>query len=377
MTNPAALKPPAEIFLAEELSALAANDAGAKPAGWRLSPRAVKTFVLGNGGNRLRHVWAGKAVETAITSKFYGNDLLVERAIVSLLGNRGLLLVGEPGTAKSMLSELLAAAISGDSTLTIQGTAGTTEDQIKYSWNYALLLSAGPSLGALVPGPLYRGLERGQIVRFEEITRCQPEIQDALVSVLSEKALIVPELDDEHRVLLAKRGFNVIGTANLRDRGVNEMSSALKRRFNFETVPPIRDKQLEMELVRRQTQQLLDEAGVETSFPDDTLELLVTTFQDLRLGRTQEGAAVDKPTTVMSTAEAVAVGFSACLDAHYFGRGKVGGEHITRQMVGTVFKDNPEDAKKLAHYLNLIGKTRARRGGAWKAFYESRDTLEP
>jgi MoxR-like ATPase len=371
----APLRPPAEIHFAAELAALAANDAQPRPAGWRLSPQAVKAFVIGNGGRKLRHVDGGEAAETAITRKYYGDDLLVERAIVTLLGNRGLLLVGDPGTAKSMLSELLAAAISGDSTLTIQGTAGTTEDQVKYSWNYALLLAEGPSPRALVAGPLHRGLERGQIVRFEEITRCQPEIQDALVSVLSEKAMLVPELPDEHRVLLARRGFNVIATANLRDRGVNEMSSALKRRFNFETVPPLRDKQLEMELVRRQTQQLLAEAGVATRLPEDTLELLVTTFQDLRLGRTEEGATVDKPTTVMSTAEAVAVGFSACLDAHYFGGGEVGGEHVTRQMVGTVFKDNPDDAKKLAHYLNVIAKARVRRGRAWKAFYESRGTL--
>ncbi len=371
-----ALKPPPEVFFAEELSALAANDRGPKPAGWRLSPASVKTFVLGNGGRRLRHTFEGEEVETEITPKFLGNDLVVERAIVSLLGNRGLLLVGDPGTAKSMLSELLTAAISGDSTLTIQGTAGTTEDQIKYSWNYALLLSVGPGLESLVPGPLYQGLARGQIVRFEEITRCQPEIQDALVSILSDKSLIVPEFKDENRVLLAQRGFNLIATANLRDRGVNEMSSALKRRFNFETVPPIADKRLEMELVRKQTEQLLAESGVEMHFPEDTLELLVTTFQDLRLGRTEEGASVDKPTTIMSTAEAVAVGFSACLDAHYFGDGKVGGQHVTRQMVGTVFKDNPQDAKKLAHYLNLIAKTRTRRGGAWKAFYDSRRTLD-
>jgi MoxR-like ATPase len=370
-----ALKPPAEVLFADELAALAASDTDPRPEGWRLSPRAVKAFVLGNGGEPLRHLVNGVPVETAVSRKYYGSDLLVERAVVTLLGNRGLLLVGDPGTAKSMLSELLAAAISGDSTLTIQGTAGTTEDQVKYSWNYALLLAEGPSSRSLVPGPLHRGLERGQVVRFEEITRCQPEIQDALVSVLSDKAMVIPELPDERRLLLGRRGFNVIATANLRDRGVNEMSSALKRRFNFETVPPLAERRQEMELVRRQAHQLLADAGVGTRLPEDTLELLVTTFQDLRLGRTEEGAAVERPTTVMSTAEAVAVAFSACLDAHYFGAGKVGGEHVTRQMVGTVFKDNPDDAKKLAHYLELVAKARSRRGGAWKSFYESRALL--
>ena len=167
--------------------------------------------------------------ELSIPRKFYGDDALVERAIITLAGNRGLLLVGEPGTAKSMMSELLAAAISGASTNTIQGSAGTTEDQIKYSWNYALLLAEGPSPKAMVEAPLYVGMKSGTLVRFEEITRCPPEIQDTLVSILSDKVMIVPELKGEDRVLLAQPGFNIIATANIRDRGVHEMSSALKQ----------------------------------------------------------------------------------------------------------------------------------------------------
>ncbi len=357
-------EPPAEVQFATELLALNANDEAPKPEGWQLSPSAVKTFILGTNGKSLSHEQNGARVTTAVSLKYFGNDVLVERAIVSLLGNRGLLLVGEPGTAKSMLSELLAAAISGDSTLTIQGTAGTTEDQIKYSWNYALLLAEGPSPRSLVPGPVYEGLRHGKIVRFEEITRCQPEIQDALVSILSDKHLLVPEFKEDLRVLQARPGFNIIGSANLRDRGVNEMSSALKRRFNFETVPPIADKNLEMDLVRQQTVQLLRDAGVEMKYPPDTLDLLITTFQDLRQGRTEEGASLEKPSTVMSTAEAVAVSYSACLDAHYFGNGRVGGAQISRQLIGTVFKDDPEDEKKLHHYLKVVAKARARRGGA-------------
>ncbi len=361
------LKPLPEDEYKDELSALKEEDDSTKPPGWLLSPQSVRSFITGSNNKAV----AGRV----ISRKFYGDDILVERAIVSLLGNRGLLLVGEPGTAKSMLSELLAAAICGDSTLTIQGTAGTTEDQVKYSWNYALLLAEGPSRRALVAGPIYSGLRQGKIVRFEEITRCQPEIQDAMVSVLSDKCLHIPELSGEDRLVQARPGFNVMATANLRDRGVNEMSSALKRRFNFETVPPIADKALEMQLVKEQTDRLLRDSQATTTIPDDTLDLLVTTFRDLRTGRTEEGASLEKPSTVMSTAEAVAVSLSACLDAHYFGNGTAGGEHVTRQMVGTVFKDNPDDARKLKHYLNVVAKVRARRGGAWKAFYKSRDQL--
>jgi MoxR-like ATPase len=369
------LKPPAEVFHADELAALKANDKQSKPPGWQLSPAAVRTFILGSDDKPLEYKANGEKREVVVARKFYGNDILVERAIVTLLGNRGLLLVGEPGTAKSMLSELLAAAISADSSLTIQGTAGTTDDQIRYSWNYALLLAEGPSEKALVPGPVFEGLKHGKIVRFEEITRCQPEIQDALVSILSDKCLHISELGEGARVLPAKRGFNIVATANLRDRGVNEMSSALKRRFNFETVQPIDDKMMEMHLVKEQTERLLSECEITVSYPEDTLDLLVTTFRDLRRGRTEEGATLEKPGAVMSTAEAVAVSLSACLDAYYFGGGKLDGGHITRQLVGTVFKDNREDAQKLEHYLNVVAKSRARRGGAWKAFYDHRHLL--
>lgn len=179
-----------------------------------------------------------------IKRKFYGNDALVERCIITLAGNRGLMLVGEPGTAKTMLSELLSAACCGISTNTVQGTAGTTEDMIKYSWNYAMLLSKGPCREALVPAPLLIGMEQGIFARFEEITRTPAEIQDSLISVMSDQILNIPELENEGLVF-AKQGFNIIGTANTRDKGVNEMSGALKRRFNFETVEPVRDVRLE------------------------------------------------------------------------------------------------------------------------------------
>ena len=123
-------RPPAEVLYADELARLRADDKLPRPPGWQLSPRAVRSFILGD--QRLD-----------IRKKFVGHASLVDRAMIALATNRGLILIGEPGTAKSLLSELLAAAISGASTLTIQGSAGTSEDQIKYTWNYALLLAEG------------------------------------------------------------------------------------------------------------------------------------------------------------------------------------------------------------------------------------------
>ena len=374
--NTRIIRPPAETLYAEELAALAAQDTATKPAGWQLSPRAVRDFIIGTDGRALAHEWQGKKTKTVIRQKYYGDDALVERCLVTLLGQRGLMLVGEPGTAKSLLSELLSAAISGHSTLTIQGTAGTTDDQIKYSWNYALLLAEGPTARALVPSPLHAAMRAGGLVRFEEVTRCQPEIQDTLVSLLSDKAMHIPEFGDgDEGVLFAARGFNVIATANLRDRGVHEMSSALKRRFNFETVPPLANKALELQLVREQTDQLLRESDVKVECPTDVLDLLVTTFQDLRHGRTAEGTVVERPSTVMSTAEAVAVSHAAALDAAWFGSAKLEGRHIARQLLGTVLKDNPDDAKKLRQYFDVVVKARAKGNKTWQQFFESRKWL--
>jgi hypothetical protein len=357
------LRPPPETVYAEELALLKAADRDARPPGWQLSPRAVRSFIVGD-------------AKKGVTRKFYGDDPLIDRCIVTLMSNRGLLLVGEPGTAKSMLSELLSAAISGTSTLTIQGTAGTTEDQIKYSWNYALLLSEGPTPRALVPAPLHEGMRRGVVVRFEEITRVQPEVQDCLISVLSDKLLHVPELEGDEAIVFAAPGFNLLATANVRDRGVHEMSSALKRRLNFETVHPIADKKMEMELVRDQAAALMKAAAIDVEFPPDVVDLLVTTFNDLRRGVTEEGIKVEKPASVLSTAEAVAVGFAAGLDAHYFGSGAVEGSHIARQLVGTVLKDNPEDGKKLRHYFDVAVKPRAQKNAAWQRMLAARKEID-
>ena len=354
-------RPSAEALYADELGRLEKADGKApRPGGWKLTPLSVLRFVLGD--EKLR-----------IAPKFVGSRPFLERCIVALATNRGLMLIGEPGTAKSYLSELLAAAVSGDSTLIIQGSAGTTEDAIRYSWNYALLLAEGPSRRSLVPAPLYRGMTEGRLVRFEEITRCPIEIQDTLLSVLSERVLPIPELEGEEGTVYARVGFNLIATANTRDRGVNEMSAALKRRFNFETVPPIQDIAHEMALVQRETDRLLSRADIPVTLKPELTELLVTTFHELRFGKTGDGKALETLTTVMSTAEAVSVGYAAGLHAYYYDGGQITPDHIVQSMVGSALKDAPEDLKTLQHYFNHVVKSRRR--GLWPRYFEARRHL--
>jgi MoxR-like ATPase len=297
---------------------------------------------------------------------------LIERALVTLASNRALLLVGEPGTAKSLLSELLAAAISGTSTLTVQGSAATTEDQIKYGWNYALLLNEGPSPRALVPSPLYRGMQDGRVVRFEEITRCPPEVQDGLLSILSERLLMVPELPDSNAVFAAP-GFNLIATANTRDRGVNEMSAALKRRFSFETVFPIADYDRELALVQSEVARMLAQDGIKARPSDDVLEVLVTTFRELRQGVDKEGGASEKLSTVVSTAEAVSVAYAVALRGHYL-RGDAGRPaDIVEALAGAAAKDNSDDLKKIRRYIEH--RASKRKGDHWRDFHAARHLL--
>ena len=358
----AAIRPPAEARYAAELAALAADDHYPRPPGWRLSPRAVRSFLLGDPAR-------------GVSRKFYGDDPLVDRAIVSLMSQQGLMLVGEPGTAKSLLSELLAAAVSGVSTLVVQGSAGTTEDHIRYGWNYALLLAEGPSERALSPSPVLSAMRAGRVVRFEEITRCPPEVQDALISILSEKALALPEFGPD-AMASAAPGFNVIATANVRDRGVHEMSSALKRRFNFETVHPIADPEFERALVLQQLDERLTRAGVTIEGQRDVADVLVRTFQDLRTGRTAEGVSLAKPDAVMSTAEAVNVLHAAALEAAYLDDGKLSGAHVARQIQGVVLKDSPDDGKRLRAYVDHIVKERAGRSGPWREFYQAARSLK-
>jgi len=352
-------RPPAEVRYADELTRLATADTGHRPPGWRLSLQAVRAFVVGD--ERL-----------GVARKFVGDPALVDRALVSLATSRGLMLVGEPGTAKSLLSELIAAAVCGTSTLTIQGGAATTEDQIKYGWNYALLVSEGPSERALVPAPLLRGMAEGLIVRFEEITRCPLEVQDTLLSPLSERALAVPELGAAGTVF-AHAGFNVIATANTRDRGVNEMSAALKRRFNFETVFPIPDFETELALVEEEAARLLRDSGVQSPPRRDVLEVLVGAFRDLRSGVTADGTPVDRPTAVMSTAEAVSVAHAVGLRG-WFLRGESGdAADLVASLAGTVAKDNTDDLARLRRYLEK--QARAQGDGPWRDLHEARHLL--
>ena len=350
------LRPHAEDQFAHELIALTAIDDRVRPPGWKLSPWAVVQYLMG----------ATLPDDTTITPKYVGQTRLIEIAVATLATDRALLLLGVPGTAKTWVSEHLAAAISGDSTLLVQGTAGTTEETLRYGWNYARLLAEGPSVDALVPGPVYRGMERGAIVRVEELTRMPPEVQDALVTVLSEKVLPVPELDGE---IAAVRGFNLIATANDRDRGVNDMSSALRRRFNTVVLPLPATVDEEISIVTRRVTEL----GLALALPEvpaaaDEIRRVVTIFRELRSGVTvDDRTSLKVPSGTLSTAEAISVVTNGLALAAHFGNGELAATDVAGGIVGAVVSDPVHDAVAWREYLEAVVRERP----DWSDFYDA------
>ena len=361
------LRQPAEIQYREQLQALASVDDTDRPENWRLSPASVLTYILG--GEKITTTVKGKKKTVEITRKFYGDRSIVERAIVTLASDRALLLVGEPGTGKSWLSEHLAAAISGDSTLTIQGTAGTTEEHLKYSWNVARVIAEGPTADNLIPAPTMIAMQQGRLLRFEESTRCVPDVQDALVSVLSDKAIAIPELPDANMVW-ARPGFNIIATANSRDQGVNELSAALKRRFNYIHIPVVADAKTEVQIVKQRATELLQRYALPTKVPPPVIELITTVFREIREGKSKEGVSLKQPSTTLSTAEAIGVTIESALRASYFGGDTVAGEDIARNIVGSIVKEDLNDLAALKEYAKLIAQKRAANNKVWNSFYQ-------
>ncbi|HEY8482282.1 MAG TPA: AAA family ATPase [Spirillospora sp.] len=350
------LRPHAEQEYADELARLAEHDDRPRPPGWRLSPWAVTTYLMG-----------GELPDgTTITPKYVGPRRLMEVAVATLATDRALLLLGVPGTAKTWVSEHLAAAVSGDSTLLVQGTAGTTEEAIRYGWNYARLLAEGPSEKALVESPLMRAMRRGAVARIEELTRMPSDVQDTLITILSEKTLPVPELNTE---VQARKGFTVIATANDRDRGVNELSSALRRRFNTVVLPLPESVEEEVAIVARR----VDQIGAGLGLPEspaglEEIRRVVTVFRELRSGMTSDGRTkLKSPSGTLSTAEAISVVTNGLALAAHFGDGVLRAADVAGGIVGAVVQDPVSDRVVWQEYLEAVVRERPE----WRDFYRA------
>lgn len=355
MTISDIIRPHAETIYAAELQHLATHDTKPRPANWLMSPWAVVTYLLG-----------GKVAGMDIEPKYFGARRLIEVAVATLVTDRALLLLGVPGTAKTWVSEHLAAAISGDSTLLVQGTAGMNEEQIRYGWNYARLLAEGPTAAALVPSPVLTAMTTGKIARIEELTRIPSDVQDALITLLSEKSLPIPELGTE---IAARKGFNIIATANDRDRGVNDLSSALRRRFNTVVLPLPSSFDEEVKIVQTRVESLGKSLELPASAaPIAEIQRLVRIFRELRNGVTDDGMTrLKSPSSPLSTAEAISVITSGQALAAHFGNGKLTAEDLAAGITGAIIKDPTADKTVWLEYLETVVKTRT----DWQDLYKS------
>ncbi|MFF0491742.1 AAA family ATPase [Nocardia sp. NPDC004068] len=356
------LRPHAEQAFADELTALAAIDDRPRPPSWRLSPWAVVTYLLGG----------VLADGTVVSPKYVGPRRLLEVAVATLATDRALLLLGVPGTAKTWVSEHLSAAICGTSTLLVQGTSGTAEEAIRYGWNYARLLAEGPSEGALVASPVMTAMRDGSIARVEELTRIPSDVQDALITILSEKTLPIPELGRE---VQAAKGFNVIATANDRDRGVNELSSALRRRFNTVVLPLPADEDEEVAIVTRRVEQL----GAALELPTvpaaaEEVRRVVRVFRELRSGMTADGRTkLKSPSGTLSTAEAISVITNGLALSAHFGDGVLRASDVAGAVLGAVVKDPVADSVVWTEYLEAVVRERPE----WSDFYRACREVHP
>ncbi len=352
----AVLRQHAEQQYAEELAELAQVDDRQRPPNWMLSPWAVRTYIL---GGRLPNGFE-------VSPKYIGNARLIEIAVATLATDRALLLYGLPGTAKSWVSEHLSVGIAGDSTLLIQGTAGTDESAIRYGWNYARLLVEGPSPAALVVSPIMKAMQDGKIARIEELTRMPAEVQDTLITILSEKTLPVHELAME---VQARKGFNLIATANNRDKGVNELSSAMMRRFNTVVLPVPESLEEEVEIVDRRVASLGRALELPAEKPAlEEIQRVVRIFRELRSGVTADGKTKLKtPSGTLSTAEAISVINSGLAMAGYYGDGELRAGDLAAGLTGAVVKDPVQDRIVWLEYLQTVVKER----DGWKDLYRA------
>jgi MoxR-like ATPase len=350
------LRAHAEDATALELAALATHDNRPRPKGWKLSPWAVVDYLMG--------VTLDDA--TVVSAKYLGPRRPIEMAVAALATDRALLILGVPGTAKTWVAEHLAAAISGDSTKLVQGTAGTDEAALRYGWNYAQLLAKGPSLEAMVPSPIMRAMQTGTIARIEELTRLSSEVQDALITVLSEKVLPVPELSSE---ISARPGFNLIATANDRDRGVNELSSALRRRFATVVLPLPESIDEEIRIVSIRSEQLAEQLGLgELTASSGQLRQVVTALRELREGRTADGSMqLKRPSGSLSAADAIAIVVGGLSLATHFGNGTLSPADVAGALASTVIRDPVGDRQAWMEYLDSV--VRHREG--WGELYEA------
>src|SRR5437764_8857441 len=225
---------------------------------------------------------------------------------------------------------------------------------------------AGTTPASLVVSPLMQAMQDGKMARIEALTPIPAEVQDTLITILSEKTLPIPELGMETQ---ARKGFNVIATANNRDKGVNELSSALMRRFNTVVLPVPDSMDEEVRIVDRRVASLGKALELPAEKPAlEEIRRVVTVFRELRSGVTMDGKTkVKSPSGTLSTAEAISVINNGLAMAGYYGDGELHAGDLAAGLTGAIIKDPVQDRVVWLEYLQTVVKE----SDGWKDVYRA------
>ena len=202
---------------------------------------------------------------------------------------------------------------------------------------------------ALVPSPVMRAMRDGKIARVEELTRIPSDVQDALITILSEKTLPIPELDDE---VQARPGLQRHRHRQQpRPRRQRALVSALRRRFNTVVLP----LPATAERGGRDRRRAASPSSAARSSCRPSRRRWRRSAASSRSsascapGVTEDGKTkLKSPSGTLSTAEAISVVTSGLALAAHFGDGALRPADVAAGLIGAVVKDPVAGPRGLA-----------------------------
>jgi MoxR-like ATPase len=177
------------------------------------------------------------AVRAAIGQVIFGQQDVIDQALVTILSGGHVLLVGVPGLGKSRLVEALGTVL-GLATKRVQFTPDLMPADITGS--EVLDDTEGRRSFRFVPGPVFC-----QLLMADEINRASPRTQSALLQAMQEQRVAVG--GTEHRL---PRPFHVLATQNpIEQEGTYPLPEAQLDRFLLEVTVTYPDEAAERQMI--------------------------------------------------------------------------------------------------------------------------------
>ena len=163
-----------------------------------------------------------RAAKDAIGAVIFGQDKVVEQALITVLSGGHALLVGVPGLAKTKLVDTMGTVLGLDARR-IQFTPDLMPSDI-LGTEVLEETPGGKRNFRFIPGPVF-----AQLLMADEINRASPRTQSALLQAMQEQRVAVGGI--EHRL---PRPFHVLATQNpIEQEGTYPLPEAQQDRFMF------------------------------------------------------------------------------------------------------------------------------------------------